>query len=112
MKYIKGQTPWNKGMTGYTNGGTFMKGQDHPHWQNNPSYSAIHKWIVRNFGRANYCSNDECHKAKRYDWANISGEYKRDINDWRQLCRSCHTKLDMTIEKKIRLKTLWKFAYA
>ncbi len=30
---------------------------------------------------------------KRYfNWANISQEYKRDIKDWKQLCKKCHGK--------------------
>ena len=29
-------------------------------------------------------------KVPAYDLANISGEYKRDLNDWQLLCRKCH----------------------
>ena len=38
------------------------------------------------------CEN--CGEQKSYDLANISGEYKRDINDFKWLCRSCHIKED------------------
>src|ERR687891_380248 len=31
-----------------------------------------------------------CSKVPPYDLANISGEYKRDLNDWQWLCRRCH----------------------
>lgn len=38
-------------------------------------------------------------KPSRYEWANISGEYKRDRSDWVMLCPSCHRKIDMGKEK-------------
>lgn len=57
-------------------------------------YSGVHGWIRRNFGRATYCSNDMNHKSNAYDWANISGKYFRDINDYKQLCRKCHIEFD------------------
>ena len=31
---------------------------------------------------------------KRYHWANISGEYKRDLTDYKRLCVSCHRYFD------------------
>ena len=51
-------------------------------------------------GKADYCSNNKNHKAKRYDWANISGKYKRDFSDYKPLCRSCHEKMDYTEERR------------
>ena len=36
----------------------------------------------------------ECNKVTPYDLSNISGEYKRDINDFEWLCRKCHMKKD------------------
>lgn len=38
-------------------------------------------------------------QPKRYEWANISGEYKRDRSDWVMLCPSCHRKIDMGKEE-------------
>ncbi len=74
-------------------------------------YTAIHKFIYAYHGKAMKCENVECvypriatgnrkmmQKPSRYEWANISGEYKRDISDWMQLCPSCHRKRDL--EKK------------
>lgn len=71
-------------------------------------YQGIHSWIIRQFGKANICENPDCIyprkgglgsgrwllKPKRFDWANISGKYLRDRNDFIQLCRSCHEKWD------------------
>ena len=70
-------------------------------------YKKVHKWLKINYGKATYCSNDIQHKAKFYDWANISGEYKMDINDFKPLCRACHFKMDK-IASKIGLRTLGK----
>lgn len=56
------------------------------------AYSRIHLWVNRVMGKAVYCSNDSSHEAKRFHWANISGEYKKDLADWRQLCASCNIK--------------------
>lgn len=71
------------------------------------NYTAKHMWIRRWWGKANHCENKNCFypkpkdkwgrtlKApKRFDWANISGTYKRERNDWKQLCPSCHKLYD------------------
>ena len=64
-----------------------------------PGYSATHYWVYRYYGKANHCV--ECTKpSKRFEWANISGEYKRDISDWMQMCTSCHKKFDFTEETR------------
>lgn len=54
------------------------------------SYRNLHRWIERRLGKANKCSNDSTHFSTRYHWANISGEYKRELTDWRELCPSCN----------------------
>ncbi len=51
---------------------------------------ALHIWIRRYKPRF---PCEEC-GAPAYDLANISGEYKRDINDYRWLCRRCHMQSD------------------
>jgi hypothetical protein len=69
-------------------------------------YQGIHRWIYNHFGKACRCDNPDCVYPRKnshgkymlypkiYTWANVSGEYKRDISDWMQLCPSCHTKFD------------------
>lgn len=64
------------------------------------SYNALHKWIKRNFGDPPNCT--KCGKTGskegrcwNIEWANISGEYKREISDFTGLCRSCHRRHDI-----------------
>jgi hypothetical protein len=49
---------------------------------------ALHQWVKRNKPKIELCEN--CMKNKSFDLANISGEYKRDINNYKWLCRRCH----------------------
>ena len=62
----------------------------------NAGYVAKHLWIIKNFGKASRCENPHCksENPKRYEWANISGKYKRGVSDYMQLCPSCHRKMD------------------
>jgi len=61
------------------------------------SYEAKHMWIIKYYGNANKCQQKNCNykNPKRYEWHNLSGEYKRGISDYIQLCPSCHRKIDM-----------------
>lgn len=71
-------------------------GKESRRWKGNEAgYVAKHMWIKKYHGKALKCSNDNNHKALRYEWANISGEYKRDITDYIELCPSCHRKMDL-----------------
>lgn len=71
-------------------------GKDSPKWLgDNDCYQAIHTWIHTWWEKANKCENEKCNnKCNHYEWSNISGEYKRDRSDWRQLCTSCHRRMD------------------
>lgn len=66
-------------------------------------YSAVHFWLRDNYGKAVKCENCGLEnipqgKQKYFEWANISGEYKRDRSDWRQLCIPCHRRYDMSVK--------------
>ena len=69
----------------------------HSRWQGDkPSYRAVHAWIKKHYGVAKKCNGLNCNgKSNTYQWANISGEYKRDINDFIELCASCHKLYDL-----------------
>lgn len=56
------------------------------------SYTAKHHWLLDNFTKKGVC--EDCGKKSLTHWANISGEYQRDIKDYKELCVSCHKKFD------------------
>ena len=104
LEYARGKSPIKKG----NNLATKNVGSRHWAWQEtNPSYSAVHFWLRKNYGKASKCENPECVyprkdrrgylmlKPRAYQWANISGKYKRDRNDFKQLCSSCHKLFDL-----------------
>lgn len=73
----------------------FKRGPDSHNWKGmNVNYVSKHLWIIKNYGKANHCEHDPAHTGRRYDWANISGKYLREIEDYKQLCRSCHRIMD------------------
>ncbi len=60
----------------------------------NVGYHALHGWISKKLGKPRDCAN--CHRTdrKRYEWANISKTYRRDLSDYIRLCTSCHRLFD------------------
>lgn len=100
MKFVKGHKPWNTGLkvrlspkSEFKKG--VMVGEKHPGWKGDlVGYHGIHKWIGRKLGVPNKCENCGVTTAKKFEWANLSGEYKRDLSDWKRLCTSCHQKHD------------------
>ena len=66
---------------------------------------ALHDWVKRYKPKTKIC--EICKINNPYDLANISGEYKRDINDFQWLCRKCHMISDNRMnnrDKKGRFK--------
>lgn len=59
-------------------------------------YSAVHMWIRKMLGEPGTC--DICGTCglhgRKIHWANISGEYHRDLKDWTRLCAICHKEYD------------------
>lgn len=63
---------------------------------NRNHYTNVHVWLNRHHGSADHCSNPDCNgKSQTYDWALKKGyEYEKNINNFIQLCRICHSKYD------------------
>jgi len=82
----------------------FKKGQIPWNWKGDEvGYAALHSWIKRKLGKPNKCQNPKCkHKTEIFDWANKSGKYKRDLNDWIRLCRSCHRSYDNERKRNVQ----------
>ncbi len=75
--------------------GWHSTGKNHYNWHGeNGSYQTKHIWIHTHYGKANHCEKCDGRNAKRFEWANVSGEYKRNIKDYIQLCPSCHRLMD------------------
>lgn len=72
-----------------------ITGDKKPNWKGTEvGYFGLHDWIRRQLGKPSECKHCGTMKAKRYDWANKSHNYLRDLTDWIRLCRSCHIKYD------------------
>jgi len=56
-------------------------------------YFVKHTWINKHYPKKGRCYF--CGQKRFTHYANISGEYKRDIKDFVELCVSCHKKFDM-----------------
>jgi hypothetical protein len=91
--------PWNKGLVGaqiaWNKGKSCdWKEEKHHLWKETGyGYSAVHNWVRKYMGKAIKC--EECGRTDgRIEWANISHEYKREKEDYKQLCHKCHCKYD------------------
>jgi len=68
------------------------------------SYGAIHIYLRKEYGKADHCEFCNSKIAKRFEWALKSGlRYSININDYLQLCPSCHRKYDETEERKLKI---------
>lgn len=77
------------------------RGEESPAWKGDSiKLGGLHVWVERVLGKPKKCSHCGTTNAKRYDWANISRKYHRDVNDWMRLCRKCHIKYDGSKNRK------------
>lgn len=60
-------------------------------------YNALHSWVRTRKVKPELC--ETCGKKPPYDLSNISGEYKRNVNDFKYECRVCHMKNDGRLKK-------------
>lgn len=76
-------------------------GDRNPAWKGEAAkYGAKHRWVSKRFGRpflCEECGTTEIPKDKKqwFEWANVSGEYKRERSDWKRLCVPCHRNMDI-----------------
>jgi hypothetical protein len=117
--FVKGaNSSWNKGMkmdkpfgfalhgkTTNTGRTRFKKGEPSLAFKGDKvGKSALHDWVKARLGTPMKCEQCgfESDNPCQINWANKSGEYKRDLSDWLRLCRKCHHKYDNISEK------MWK----
>jgi len=62
----------------------------------NASYRTLHKWVEKHLGKPTQCEHCSKNNLKSHyiHWANKSGEYKRELDDWVRLCALCHKRYD------------------
>jgi len=63
-------------------------------------YAALHYRVQKLRGTPSVCSMCENKTAKRFEWANVTGDYT-NVYDYVRLCKSCHSKFDNVIENII-----------
>ena len=64
-----------------------------PNWKGEKAgYQAIHQWVRRHKQKTGKCVL--CNKYKETIWANVDHKYKRDLDDYIELCRTCHALYD------------------
>lgn len=72
-------------------------------------YVNIHIWITLHYGKASKCNLCDGSTAKRFEWALKRGcAYAKDINNFFELCPSCHRKYDMDASIKRAHKSISK----
>jgi hypothetical protein len=66
-------------------------------------YRIVHDWINLHYGKAHKCENPICNgKSKTFEYCLKKGkQHERNIENYFQLCRSCHRLYDMTPESKV-----------
>lgn len=73
-------------------------------------YNNIHQWLRKNYGSATKCTSKKCKGiSKNYQWALVKGKtYGKNIKNFKQLCKSCHSAYDITAETKRKLSLAFK----
>lgn len=72
-----------------------IQGSKHYLWKGDEvSYLGMHGWVARRLGKARICEYADNSCKGRFEWSNKSQQYKRDLDDWQQLCISHHRRYD------------------
>lgn len=96
------QVAWNKGKTlseehrnNLRGERKSIQGELNSGWKGDGiKYRGLHMWVQSKLGNPSICSNCDSTEAIKYEWANISRTYKRDLTDWIRLCVLCHRRYD------------------
>ncbi|KKK75340.1 hypothetical protein LCGC14_2874680 [marine sediment metagenome] len=67
-------------------------------------YHAIHKWLIKHYGKANKCQNPLCDKTRnKFHYALLKNKkHEHTKTNYIMLCTRCHFNYDITIEKRKR----------
>jgi len=70
---------------------------EHHNWKGDDvGYKALHDWVKRRLGTPTKCEHCkyQTEAPLKIQWANLSGDYKRELGDWMPLCVKCHRAYD------------------
>lgn len=86
--------------------GRFL-GEQHPQWRGDAvSYRALHQWVARHKTKTGICTDCGRNVGKTghtgSEWANVSGRYLRDLDDFVELCVRCHRRRDRRAPASVR----------
>lgn len=71
-----------------------QRGSNNTSWKGDKAtYAAFHYRVESARGKPHYCSACGTMEKKRYEWANLTGQY-HNIMDYARMCVSCHRKYD------------------
>ena len=83
-----------------------------PNWKGDKvGKEALHQWVVRQLGKPSKCEHCSTTKAKKYEWANKTQQYKRHLSDWIRLCTKCHAKYDYPTRHEKWKKSVMKLGW-
>jgi hypothetical protein len=69
-------------------------GDKNPQWKGDDvGDNGLHRWLRSQIPEPYLC--EICNKIPPYDLANVTDIYSRNLENWKYLCRSCHTILDI-----------------
>jgi|GEM_PF-1178025 len=90
---------WNKDIKGLIkpNSGSFIK-TDKKFSGNMAEYKSLHIKIRKKYGNPKICMM--CRTKDKLEWANKSGNYLEDRDDWLSLCYKCHFVYDLTERRR------------
>lgn len=94
-KWMIGRTPHEDFLKRQQKG--LITGEKHASWRGDKvSYAGLHMWIKKVLGSPPACvyCNFSSTNNRKIHWANKSGDYKRQVDDWIRLCVPCHSAYD------------------
>lgn len=82
-----------------------QKGDKNNNWKAGyATYSALHIRVEIERGKPNKCEDCGTKKSKKFEWANINGNYN-DVQDYKRLCICCHKAFDNRRRKQLGFNT-------
>ena len=72
--------------------------ENNHHWFGNKTkYQGVHKWVRSRLKKPELCQRCAINPPKQMH--NISGKYRRDLDDWLYVCVKCHAEIDGRVRR-------------